>query len=79
MQDEREAAEQKLVMQGTKTDQRQQQRLAVAKVVEDALKLLHTEQSMPSTSAAIVVSHAPVSELDIRPGDVVISLGPMIP
>ena len=79
LQKEQEAADQRLAMQMTRTEARQEQCMAAVRAAGEALKLLQSEQTVPGTSAALIVTQGVGLGTEVMPGDVTIRGGPNLP
>ena len=78
LQKEQEAADQRLAMQMTRNEARQEH-LAAVTAAGEALKMLQAEHTVPGTSAALIVSQGVVAGTEVMPEDVIIRGGPNVP
>ena len=78
-QKEQEAADKRLAIQMTRTEARQEQCMAAVRAAGEALKLLQAEDTVPGTSAALIVSQGVVAGTEVMPGDIIIRCGPNLP
>ena len=79
LQREQEAADQRLAIQMTRNEARQEQCLAAVRAAGEALKMLQAEHTVLGTSAALIVSQGVVAGTEVMPEDVIIRGSPNVP